>query len=423
MRLLPLILSVTCLATVASCTQPPTPTKANPEDIQDIQPADGADKPSNSKHLGDLPDPVARVGEKDITLLDFRTIYDLKVQKYKDRDREIPASADRRYRKSITDRLIYQEVLRQEAAAMGVTHDEKVLAEREAQQKRGIKDWDKHLKRRGETEQSLRDMYIAELLERALLEKTGALIVSPEEIDAEYEKVKPNYKSEQERVRAAHILIPVGPERQHPRPGEKVPEPTEEEKAQWKAEAMKKAEEVFALASAPDADFEALAKEHSVGPSASKGGDLGVFTKDRMVEPFSVAAFKLEVGQISKPVETKFGIHVIKLLGRYAPGDLPKEALEDQLKTRLEQRKLHQGRRDMKERLLEKYKVKNFMQDALGPDPRSKRKRPPRRSHPPGPKPGKAAPNDVTPPAGTPSGTPAAPGKAAPAPAEAPPAG
>ncbi len=389
MRLLPLILSVTCLATVASCTQPPKPTLA--EDTKNIKPADqkataGKANKKGAKHLGDLPDPVARVGEKDITLADFRTIYDLKVQKYKDRDREIPASADRRYRKSITDRLIYQEVLRQESAVEGVTHDEKKLAEREAQQKRGIKDWVKHLKRRGETEQSLRNMYIAELVERALLEKSGALVVSDAEVDEEYEKVKPNYKSDKERVRAAHILIPVGPERKHPRPGEQVPEPTEEEKAQWKAEAMKKAEEVYKLASAPEADFAALAKEHSVGPSASKGGDLGVFTKDRMVEPFSVAAFGLEVGQISKPIETKFGIHVIKLLGRYAPGDLPKEALADQLKQRLQQRKLHQGRRDMKERLLEKYKVKNHMQDALGPDPRSKRKRPPRRRHPPGAK-------------------------------------
>ena len=61
-----------------------------------------------------------RVGEKDITLADFRSIYDLKVKKYADRGRDIPPSADRRYRKSIAERLIYHEVLSQEAKSLGV---------------------------------------------------------------------------------------------------------------------------------------------------------------------------------------------------------------------------------------------------------------------------------------------------------------
>ncbi|MDP8919305.1 MAG: peptidyl-prolyl cis-trans isomerase, partial [Pseudomonadota bacterium] len=43
------------------------------------------------------------------------------------------------------------------------------------------------------------------------------------------------------------------------------------------------------------------------------GGDLGFFTKDRMVEPFAEAAFKLEAGQISDPVKSQFGWHVIKV--------------------------------------------------------------------------------------------------------------
>ncbi|MCA9694290.1 MAG: peptidylprolyl isomerase [Myxococcales bacterium] len=368
-RIVFMYLGVTCLALTA-CSDPPKPAPADKEEVANIKPDKEATKEGSSE-LGSIPDPVARVGEKDITAAEFREIYDLKVQKYHDRDREIPASADRRYRKSITDRLIYQEVLRQEAAAQGVTHDVKALAEREAQQKRGIQDWEKHLKRRGETEQSLRNMFINELLEKALLEKSGALAVTDEDIAVEYEKVKENYKSDKERVRAAHILIPVGePDRAHPKPGEKPTEPTKEEKDA----AMKKAEEVYALAMAPGADFSALAKEHSVGPSADRGGDLGPFTKDRMVEPFSVAAFALKVGEVSKPVETKFGLHIIKLLGRYPPGLLPQEAIADQLRQRLEQRKLHQGRRDMKEQLLEKYKVKNFMDEALGPDPRTKRR-------------------------------------------------
>jgi len=60
-------------------------------------------------------------------------------------------------------------------------------------------------------------------------------------------------------------------------------------------------------------DFATLAKQKSKDPNASDGGDLGYFTKDRMVPAFADVAFKLEVGQISDPVKTEFGWHVIKL--------------------------------------------------------------------------------------------------------------
>jgi len=59
-------------------------------------------------------------------------------------------------------------------------------------------------------------------------------------------------------------------------------------------------------------DFAKVAGEISKGPGA-KGGDLGWFTKDRMVAEFSDAAAKLEPGQVSEPVKTQFGWHIIKL--------------------------------------------------------------------------------------------------------------
>lgn len=61
------------------------------------------------------------------------------------------------------------------------------------------------------------------------------------------------------------------------------------------------------------ADFEELAKEQSTGPSAPKGGDLGWFSPNQMVEPFSNAVTELEDGAYTKePVQTEFGWHVIK---------------------------------------------------------------------------------------------------------------
>ena len=60
------------------------------------------------------------------------------------------------------------------------------------------------------------------------------------------------------------------------------------------------------------ADFGDLAKEYSIGPSGKNEGDLGTFGKGMMVKPFEDAAFSLIVDEISEPVQTQFGWHVIK---------------------------------------------------------------------------------------------------------------
>ncbi len=58
-------------------------------------------------------------------------------------------------------------------------------------------------------------------------------------------------------------------------------------------------------------EFDLLAKDFSKCPSSAQGGNLGLFGKGMMVKPFEEATFALEVGQVSEPVKTQFGYHVI----------------------------------------------------------------------------------------------------------------
>lgn len=59
--------------------------------------------------------------------------------------------------------------------------------------------------------------------------------------------------------------------------------------------------------------FEDVAASESLCPSGARGGDLGFFTKGQMVKPFEDAAFSMKKGEISEPVQTQFGWHLIQL--------------------------------------------------------------------------------------------------------------
>lgn len=62
------------------------------------------------------------------------------------------------------------------------------------------------------------------------------------------------------------------------------------------------------------ASFEEIAQAKSICPSKKQGGDLGWFGRNRMVKEFETAAFSLKPGELSKPVKTQFGWHVIKVV-------------------------------------------------------------------------------------------------------------
>jgi peptidyl-prolyl cis-trans isomerase C len=124
---------------------------------------------------------------------------------------------------------------------------------------------------------ALRDVYWTQLIAARITDEAAK-----EFYDAQVGAAEPR-----EEIKARHILVAT------------------EEEAQTVIEAL-----------AAGGNFEALAKEHSTGPSGAEGGDLGYFTAGTMVEEFNDAAFALQAGDISAPVKTKFGWHVIKVEDR-----------------------------------------------------------------------------------------------------------
>ncbi len=132
---------------------------------------------------------------------------------------------------------------------------------------------------------------------------TDALLASEqvgaEEIKAYYESNASRY-GEPEQRRASHILIAV-------KSGAGDAE---------KAKARARAAQVLSQARKSPGNFADLAKKNSDDPgSASKGGDLGFFSRGMMVRPFEEAAFRLKPNQISDLVESDFGFHIIRITG------------------------------------------------------------------------------------------------------------
>lgn len=157
----------------------------------------------------------------------------------------------------------------------------------------------------------------------------------------------------QEEVRARHILV----------------------------ESEAKAKEIFELI-AHGEDFARMAKQHSKDPgSKDDGGDLGYFTKGQMVPQFEEAAFKLKKGDISQPVQSQFGWHVIKLEDRRQRGAPP----FDQIKDRIIASLIHRKAQEVGQKLREAAKLE-FVDPALKAEVEEEGKIKPLPSGPPGAK-------------------------------------
>jgi peptidyl-prolyl cis-trans isomerase C len=155
------------------------------------------------------------------------------------------------------------------------------------------------------------------LLMEALLQDAGKAALSDAAEHQIYDEAVKQVKEEEE-VHARHILVPT------------------EDEAKAVLVQLK-----------GGADFATLAKEKSKDPGAADGGDLGYFTKDQMVPEFAEVAFKLNKGQLSDPVKTQFGWHIIKVEDKR----IKPTPTFDQVKPQIENYVAHRAQAELVENL------------------------------------------------------------------------
>jgi peptidyl-prolyl cis-trans isomerase C len=174
------------------------------------------------------------------------------------------------------------------------------------------------------------------VLMEALLQDVGKTAQTDDAMHKVYDDAIKQMPPEEE-VHARHILVP-----------------TEDEAKAIQAQLKK------------GADFATLAKEKSKDPGAADGGDLGYFTKDQMVPEFSEVAFKLDKGQISDPVKTQFGWHIIKVEDKRTK---PTPSYDD-VKSQIETYVAHRAQAELVDKLRSAAKIERLDQPpAAAADP------------------------------------------------------
>ncbi len=154
--------------------------------------------------------------------------------------------------------------------------------------------------------------------------------VTEEEMEKYFEENKESF-NQQEEVKASHILV--------------------EDEAT--------ANEVLNKLNAGE-DFATLASEYSIDESNSEsGGDLGYFGKGEMAEAFEEAAFAMEIGDISEPVETEHGFHIIKLADKVAAKEAEYEDAKEEIKQLLTDSKINEEYAVWFEEVSANYEIEN----------------------------------------------------------------
>lgn len=229
----------------------------------------------------------------DVTMDEFNTVLDGYKLRYKEQageEWETKLKDDKQFNERleemVLEQIILEKVLMDEAnsANINVTEEE-INTEFEKVKKNYTEEgFNEFLLKNNFTEETYKNDVKKQLIITNFLRSRAEGIMKIEPTEKELKDLYDKYSSWFKKVQASHILVP----------GE---------------------EEAKSIKTKLDngGDFAALAKEFSTCPSAADGGDLGFFASNEMVAEFSNAAFAMSVGEISDPVKSDFGYHLIKV--------------------------------------------------------------------------------------------------------------
>jgi parvulin-like peptidyl-prolyl isomerase len=246
----------------------------------------------------------------------------------------------------VTQRLLYQEAKRRKIEPKREDVDKAMLEFKNSFEK--SEDYQNMLTRVGKTEQDVRQRITEEMAIRELsIQLTADVVVADAEIEKFYNENKDAFTLP-EVVKAHHILISF-PQKRDARGRVEFVQPSAADKNKLKA----RANNVLKQAQAKGADFEKLALQYSEDPTAKGNesmpgnkGNLGEFTRERVLKAFGDAVFAAPVGKVFGPVETEYGFHIVrvdsKTPGRVLPisearADIRMALVQPKAKARLDQ--------------------------------------------------------------------------------------
>lgn len=294
-----------------------------------------------------LPKVVARVNDHDISGdVIFRELKKAAIQ-YKKRGMPLNADQEKSAAKTLIDDEIGRTLLMLKAKETGINVSEKMLLDKLNEVKAKFKSdsiFAHRLADRGMTVEQYKqeleiDMYMDQLIKKEI--EPNIKIAEKDSRDY-YDKNKRKFKT-QEKVRASIMLLKFNPKKG--KAGEQA--------------VLKKFESILDQVK-NGSDFGALAQQHSQDSLASKGGDLGYFTRKQMLPAFSKRAFKMKVGEVSEIFRTGHGFHILKVTDRKPGGLSPFSAEKEKIEKFLAQKKVSQATRDYIEKLKKQAKIKTY---------------------------------------------------------------
>lgn len=292
---------------------------------------------------------IAEVNGKKIAYKDFERKLDIFIQQItRGQAGQLPDALMDKARNKVMEQMVAEELLYQESIKRKFKLDDGFV-DNELKSLKGRFASDEQyrntLKRMEMTEDQLKEDIARQGIIRKLIEKDVISQISITKEDAQkYFETNTAKFHQPERVRAQHILIKV--------------DPGADDKT--KAEALKKLKDIQKKVLAGE-DFGKLAKENSEGPSNVREGDLGYFTRGRMVKSFEEAAFKLAPNEVSDIVETQFGYHLIKVLDHQPEKDPSFDDVEPQIMATLRNEKIQQEMEPYIENLRAKAKIQTHL--------------------------------------------------------------